>query len=212
MTFSVNKIKITFDYFTAAFICIVIIAANDGRYITALICTAIHECSHLAAMKFYSRDEICVTVNLFNISIKDSMRLSRPYRQDAVIICAGPAANLLTAAAAFPFYIFFSSTLACNIMMISLALAIFNIMPLESTDGGQLLCLVLKRRFSEQTSELIVTVITVIFLLPTATLGFIILLQSKYNYTLLFASLYLSALLLTKCGKTSFSTKTAEKF
>lgn len=201
MSFTLKKIRISFDYITVAFICVMIILGNNTRYLTAMFCTFIHEGGHIAVMLKYGCDRVDVNVNLFNIAISDKGRNCRSYTEDIMIICAGPLANLLTAAAAGIGYMFFSAALLYDTAMISLFLAVFNMLPMESADGGQLLYIFLCRHFSRQTSRRIMTVITLIVLIPVASIGFFVLLQSKYNYTLLFASLYFAALIIMKKTK-----------
>ena len=71
-------------------------------------------------------------------------------------------------------------------------------MPVAALDGGQVLLLLLSCRFAPVTAERILTVISVICLLPMACLGFYLLLLTRYNFTLLLAALYLIALLLLR--------------
>lgn len=198
MTFSLNKIKITFDYLSAAAVCMMIILSRDSRLAAAIICTVIHECGHLLVMMRCGCKKAEIKVNLFNAAIIDKERNTRSYKQDAAIICAGPAANLITALIALPVYVLCGIGFAYNILIMSIMLAAFNLLPMESTDGGQLLLLLLKQKLPQDTSQRIMTVISLIVLLPVATVGFLVLLHSKYNYTLLFAALYLVVILLTK--------------
>lgn len=201
LTLKNKKIKISFDYITVAFICIMIICGNDTKYLTAMLCTVIHECGHIVVMLRHGRGQIDVSVNLFNIAISDKDRNCRSYREDIMIICAGPLANILTAAVFGIIYVFFPDSRIFDTVMISIALAVFNLLPMESTDGGQLLYIFLCRRIPQQTARRIMTVITLIVLVPVAALGFFVLLQSKYNYTLLFSAMYLAALIIIRNDK-----------
>ena len=60
-----------------------------------------------------------------------------------------------------------------------------------SFDGGQLLYILLSRRFTGHTAEKAVNIITFIALFPIAVLGFIILFNSDYNFSLLFVCGYI---------------------
>lgn len=177
-----------------------IILGSDSKYITALVCTAIHESGHIFAMLRFGSGSIDVKVNLFNISIVDKDRSSRPYRQDIVIICAGPLANIATAVIFCAAYFFCKSDIIYNFAVISAMLAAFNLLPIESTDGGQLLNILLHKLFSHKTANIIITAVTLVFLIPTAVLGFVVLLRSKYNYTLLLVAMYLIVLIVMKAG------------
>ena len=67
-----------------------------------------------------------------------------------------------------------------------------------SLDGGQLMYVILSRKFSEKSAERIINITAVIILFPLTVLGFMVLLNSKYNFSLLFVCTYLIASLLCK--------------
>lgn len=201
MKITFKKIKISFDYITVAFVCGAMVFCHDSRYIIAIVCTALHEMGHIAVMLRYGCEKVDINVNLFNIAISDKQRGMRPYRHDIAIICAGPFVNLLTFAIFKLLYHLYPIEFIYNVAMISLVLGIFNMLPMESTDGGQLVYILLCRVFSPRISQIVMTTITLILLIPIAFAGFIILLRSEYNYTLLFATLYIVALVIMKKNK-----------
>lgn len=185
-----NKIKISTDYITVAFICISIILCRDSRYAAAVLCTVCHESGHIAVMMMYGCDRVDVKINLLNIAISDKLRGVRPYKQDIAVICAGPLVNFAMFAAVGVLNSFLRCELLYNISVISGVLCVFNLLPIESTDGGQLLEIVLNSMFSPRTVRTVMSVMTIIFIIPLAFLGFYVLLKSRYNYTLLFAVIY----------------------
>ncbi|MEE0873727.1 MAG: hypothetical protein UIH27_09750 [Ruminococcus sp.] len=78
------------------------------------------------------------------------------------------------------------------------SVGLFNSLPVMSLDGGQLLYLLLCRRFSGQTAERVITLLTLIMLIPLAAFGFVVLFQSPGNFSLLFVCGYLLLSLLTR--------------
>ena len=110
----------------------------------------------------------------------------------------GPAVNLIAALLILPIYLFSRNDFVYNLLVMNVMLAVFNLLPIESTDGGQLLSLILRKRLPYKTSQNIMTAISVVFIIPIAVIGFLVLLQSQYNYTLLFAAMYLIVQILTK--------------
>ncbi|MCI2112819.1 MAG: site-2 protease family protein [Ruminococcus sp.] len=80
-------------------------------------------------------------------------------------------------------------------------MGLFNILPVMSLDGGQLLYLILSRFFSDTVSQRIVNVITFIIIFPLATFGFILLFNSKYNFSLLIVCIYLVFSLICRNNK-----------
>lgn len=186
----INKIKVSTDYITIAFICTAIILCRDSRYLTAVICTMCHEFGHIAVMLMYGCEKVDIKINLLNIAISDKLRGIRPYKQDIAVICAGPLVNFTM----FEVFGLVNVLRHCeffyNISVISGLLCVFNLLPIESTDGGQLLEIVLSSIFSPHTVRVMMSILTIIFIIPLACLGFFVLLQSRYNYTLLFAVIY----------------------
>uniref|UniRef100_UPI0002DC4984 site-2 protease family protein n=1 Tax=Ruminococcus bromii TaxID=40518 RepID=UPI0002DC4984 len=84
------------------------------------------------------------------------------------------------------------------IAMANLCTGLFNMLPVMSLDGGQLMYVILCRKFSEKSAERIINITAVIILFPLTVLGFMVLLNSKYNFSLLFVCAYLIASLLCK--------------
>lgn len=80
----------------------------------------------------------------------------------------------------------------------NLALGLFNLLPVESLDGGKALASVLTPYRTARTVSRVVTVTSLCCLLPMATLGFWLLLISRWNVSLLLASVYLMFCLVLK--------------
>lgn len=201
MTLRLGRLRISFDYITAAFICGLVVLGADSRYLIALVCTALHECGHVFAMLYFGSESIDININLFNIEITDKARLKRPYKQDIAIIAVGPAVNFFTAVLFYLLFLFCQSDVVYAFFAISLVLGIFNLLPMESTDGGQLLKIFLTKKLEPSAVNIIMTVVTLVILIPIAVLGFYITLNSRYNYTLLFAAMYMCALIIMKKTK-----------
>lgn len=201
MKLKLNRISLKLDYITVAFVCGAIIISGDSRFITALLSTAAHEAGHILVMLKSGDDEIEIEINLFNIAINDKHRNLRSYKSDIEVICAGPLVNLILFLIFFVLYSAFGSEFLYNTAMLNLVLGLFNLLPMESTDGGQLMYIILSRIFSVEKTKKFITLISIVTIIPIAFIGFYVLLNSKYNYTLLFAALYLAMLVLMKKSK-----------
>ena len=80
--------------------------------------------------------------------------------------------------------------------MANLCTGLFNMLPVMSLDGGQLMYVILCGKFSGKSAERIINITALIILFPLTVLGFTVLLNSKYNFSLLFVCIYLIASLL----------------
>ena len=78
---------------------------------------------------------------------------------------------------------------------------VFNALPVSNLDGGQALYLLLTLKFSDTTANKVIDILTIILIFPTAILGFILLFNSKYNFSLLLISIYLIIALMEKNSK-----------
>ena len=80
-------------------------------------------------------------------------------------------------------------------------LAGFHLLPIAPLDGGQALFSLLSMRVSTACAGKTIWIVSFLVLLPLSVLGFWILLRSKYNFSLLFACVYLMLLLVCKRGR-----------
>ena len=80
----------------------------------------------------------------------------------------------------------------------NLFIGLINLLPIMPLDGGQILFVILSKRVCGETCERVTQIVSFLTLLPLALVGFIILLESKYNFSLLFLCFYLMTYLLFK--------------
>lgn len=165
---------------------------RSGTAAAGLACAALHEAAHLAAMKWAGCMPREIRFTAFGIDIVRPGE-NRSYGRDVFVSLAGPFANL----AAFLFSWCFEKTAgpypAVNFLLFAL-----NILPVAPLDGGQAFLSALCLRTRREKAEKIVSAVSFCTLLPLAVLGILVLLRSKWNFTLLFAACYLAALLLMK--------------
>ena len=108
-----------------------------------------------------------------------------PVVADVVISLSGPVTNLLV----FGIFLFINPDFA----YINLFIGLFNILPASSLDGGQALYLILLSLTDANRASVVIDVITVIISVPLFAAGIYVLLQTRYNFSLLFIGLYLFA-------------------
>ena len=190
MRFKLLSTEVIISYLLICLSAICIIMGILKEYICCLFAVIIHETGHLIPMYLYGYSPDKITITLFEISIFDKFREKRTFKENLIIIFSGPFANFICF---IPFYLLylFSNKIFMPFAFANLSVCLFNLLPVMSLDGGQLLYLILSRHLSDRISEKIINAVTFIFLFPLAALGFLLLFSSKYNFSLLFICVYL---------------------
>ncbi|MGN0470117.1 MAG: hypothetical protein ACI4GV_04300 [Acutalibacteraceae bacterium] len=201
MIFRIGKLNIELSFPLVAIMTAVIIFDTTMSVVICFIAIIMHETGHLAALAFYGAFPKKIKLTLFDIAIVDSGKYTRNSRQELVVVLAGVTVNFVFAVV---FYIVFRCTnmfFFGNMAVSHATLGVFNILPVDSLDGGQALFIILTKHFSIYKSMIILDIISFIVLVPVACTGFIVLLRSKYNFTLLLTALYLITVILLKHRK-----------
>ena len=200
MKFRIHKTEIIISYLIICIASVCIIAGAFDGFLYCLFAIIIHELGHITLMCIFGYPPEKIKISLFEISISDEKRQERNFIQNFLIIFFGPFSNFICFILFYLLYLigndFFLYPAAAN-----LSVGLFNILPVMSLDGGQLLYLILSRFFSDTVSQRIVNVITFLIIFPLAFFGFILLFNSKYNFSLLIVCTYLVFSLICKNNK-----------
>lgn len=188
MKCDIKNVTISASFFTVALMSFVFVLDTSGRAFMCFLSAVLHETGHLVAMLCFSIKPKSITLRLFDIVIDADC--NRGFVPDFVITLSGPIVNFSVA--------FLSYFLSRDIFMVNLFIGCFNLLPIDTFDGGHLLYLILSRKFELSTVNLILKILTFIFLVPLFVIGLLVLFCSKYNYSLLMISLYLLAILFLK--------------
>lgn len=178
----------------------IIIFDTTQTILLSCLSAVLHEAGHLAAMYKYRSFPKEIRLSLFDIAIIDSKKGRRSLKQELTIVLAGVFMNLVFAVLTYCIYLLTQSDIMLVAACSNIVLLVYNILPVESLDGGQALYLILTSKLSQKTSQIILEIVSLIILIPTAIFAFYVLLVSKYNFTLLLTTLYLIALVLLKKG------------
>lgn len=154
--------------------------------------SAMHEAGHFITMYLFRCRPSLVSIGLFGIRVEQNVNKPVSYMQSMLISLSGPAVNLVS------FAVLLVTTGTTVPAMIHLIIAVLNLLPIESLDGGQALYFLLAGHSGEERAERICFCVSIVVLVPLATVGFFLLLRSGYNFTLLVVSIYLGLLLLLK--------------
>ncbi len=186
LTFRIGicRIRLHFSCFALLAFCCIFTGIGSGA--SCLGAVVVHETSHLAAMVLLGDKVSEASLSALGLRVISDKGSSLSDTGQAVVSLAGPASNWLCWGAAI--FLGFGNTSFANV---SLALGLVHSLPVEPLDGGLALRYFLRRMAGEQEAERISRGVSVVLLFPLAVLGFLLLLHTKYNYTLLLLSMYL---------------------
>lgn len=201
MKIKILNCTVHLSYPLAAALTLVFIIDTSGMCLCCCLAAVCHELGHIIAMKLQNTSVSSVKFSLFDINIKDMQKGSRSFWGELFVIISGPLINFILGLVFLFIYKFAEIEYFKFFAYGNIALFTFNILPIDSLDGGNALMLILERNFSLKTADILLTIISFILLIPMAATGFLILLKSPYNFTLLFTSCYLMCIILFKRHK-----------
>ncbi len=171
---------------------------NTHIMFIGIMASFLHEIGHVLAMLYEKKDIKEIKVGLFNIDILDDSRSRYDYRTDLTILFSGPLMNIVVYFLCVSINIVARSYIMEVMGYENLFIGLINLLPIMPLDGGQILFVILSKRVCGETCERVTQIVSFLTLLPLALVGFIILLESKYNFSLLFLCFYLMTYLLFK--------------
>lgn len=164
---------------------------DSGFILLCLLSSLIHEAGHALAMLIVRDRPRRVTMSIFGVCIERERTCHIGYGASAFVSFAGPLVNVI----AFTIlWLFDKPTTA----VIHAGLALFNLLPIQSLDGGEAVYALLCRRLTEEKASCVLRVISYAVIFPIAVAGFWLLLSENRNFSLLFMSGYLLLLLFFK--------------
>ncbi|MBR3587930.1 MAG: hypothetical protein IKL16_00040 [Clostridia bacterium] len=181
MTTKFKETKIHVSFFFGLTVALMGLFDETGNIFLCLMSGIIHEAGHLAVLLLNHEKPKDIYITPFGMRIeRQEENITKPSRE---ILCAfaGPLVNILA-------WLLFKGS---RFSEINLTIGLFNLLPCEPLDGNKILENFLRLKFSEKATEKISLIISCITVVPVAILGFIILFESRYNFSLLFISFYI---------------------
>ncbi len=185
------RVRIDFSFFALTAFCCIFTGAEGGLACFLAVC--IHEAAHIAAMLALGAYPSKAVLSALGCRIETAGQTALTDRGNALVSLAGPGANWLSAALASVLGL--SGSAFCGA---SFALAFAHSLPIEPLDGGLAMRYLLRGIFRADKAERISRIISTLFLVPLSTLGFMVLLHTRYNYSLLALAVYLMLYLVLK--------------
>ena len=165
-----------------------IVMDTSGMIVFGIVSALFHELGHVAAAYFCGVKIDKINFGFANVDI---MARNQNQENNLTVLVSGSAVNFVIALIFNVIYLYSRNRILNVIAYQNLCIGIFNLLPIEVLDGGQILFLILNKKLDISLSEKILNIVSIIFLVPVCTLSFFILINSKYNFSLLILSCYL---------------------
>lgn len=163
---------------------------NGGWLLLAML---LHEGGHLLALGAFRAPPRLVALSALGCRMELDPQKPLAPAQGAAVSLAGPGANLLA------FGLLSLEGLGGHpFALANLGLGLLHSLPIPPLDGGLALGSLLRWRLGEDRAGRWGAALAVLFLFPLAAVGFLVLLRTRYNFSLLALSVYLMLYLVLK--------------
>lgn len=192
MRFKINETeyKISFSFF--ALILLFLTIDINVNYIFVIIFALFHEAVHLILINIFSVAPKKVSLTLFGADILRDSNATISNNAEILIHLSAPLFNLFLSGL---FYLIYSlltnNSLFEFLANINLVLGAFNLIPFYNFDGGNALYYFFLKYFTNRTSNIIITCLSVIITIIFSVLSILVFVNLKNNYSLLFISFYM---------------------
>lgn len=190
MMLFVKKTKIYINFPAFCIATLIIILSKSNALFWGMLAAVLHEFGHVFIMIKNNNIPSAININLFDIKITERS-VCQCYKQDIITLLFGPLFNLIT------YFFILTLNMAINkkilicFMNENLILGLFNLLPINLLDGGKILYILICKCKNCILADKILKIISLSILMILTILGFFIFLSCKYNFSLLFISLYL---------------------
>ena len=170
---------------------VLLIYEPQGIAAGCLAASLLHECGPLAAMLTRRTLPNRVAIGIFGMRIEKDADLVLSLKDEFWIAAGGPAVNVMCGC----IFWWCGKDYAAAVHF---AVAGLNVLPVFPLDGGMMLQCVLYRFISAHTADAVLRIVSLLVVFPLGILGFLVLIRSGYNASLLAVDAYLIVLLLFK--------------
>lgn len=163
---------------------------NSGLLLPLMISAAVHEIGHYVFIKLFGGQVLLLKLEFVGLNMEyEGLNIS--YWKEVLIAISGPVFSLALALAAAVYGKNTGNQEAYYLAGVSLVLGIFNSMPVKQLDGGRALYMFVAWLFGIGIAEIVVCAVSCITIFLLLTGGAIMLIYTKWNFTLLAFAVWL---------------------
>lgn len=173
-----TKIQISFLFLAIA--SIVIFTDKTTLALPMLIAVILHETAHLVIMKAIGIQPKEVLLLPAQITIIRDISVSN--KKEVLISLAGPFCNIVL------FVVFYR--IKPEFAVINLLFGLFNLLPVNGLDGGEILAHFIAKAFNQNAAELTLKIINMVIGAVGIFIGITLIFRGKLNFSLIIISIY----------------------
>ncbi len=177
-----------------AVITLMLITCRTTTVFQSLICSFFHEIGHIAAMMIFGENMKSISFSATGIKIDKFSVTNLDYFQEIIVSLAGIFVNFIISLIAFGCYFAFDLRFAFDTAVISLMIGGFNLLPIASLDGARALRFFIILHFGERTADKVIAATSGVSIVVLTVLSVSTIIYGSANYSLIFATVYLSSL------------------
>lgn len=193
MNFRLGRIRVRVSFLFFAVLTLLFVTDNSQIALLSLICAALHECGHIAALLLFKSAPTEIRFGIFGIRIQHNNYALSDWAQLVISLC-GPLVNLALFALSYVASLFWQNQPLIMLCAVNLVMGAFNLLPILPLDGGRALEIVLGRFFPDACVRRIMGAVCVVMISGLILIGTFLAVSTGLNISLLVTGVYLLAL------------------
>ena len=159
ISFKLKGISVRIDFTFLVFNALIFLVRDSSLILAFYTACAVHEAGHIIALEITGGSISGIVMSGAGIRIDTQKSCTYSIRKSLFVLVAGPAVNLIM-------YVLFRR---CGgaFPVINLTLALYNLLPFRSLDGGAIIALFTVGTSFERTAELILSAIKLLIIAVT---------------------------------------------
>lgn len=179
MKFKIKNFNIVISYYFLIIISLILSTNQSNISIYFLYAIAIHEIGHLIFIYLFNVKISTIYFKIYGINIAITKPECISYHNELLILLGGSIANFIVCIILY----LTKSTLNC-MFITNLIIGLFNLLPIESLDGGKIVNIILSSYLPLNIADKISFFTSVVFICTFSIIDFFFILHGKFNITL----------------------------
>ena len=193
MQFKIKSTKYEISFTFLALVLYVLTVNKSKTILIILLFSILHEMIHLIFIYLFSVAPEKVSLTIFGANIKRSIITLNNLNSEIIINASAPVFNVLAGAVFALLSGIFTNynSFFLDIANINFVLGCFNLIPFHTFDGGNVLKNILLKHIIENTTEQIITWISLTVTVAFSFVSIYIFLNYQHNFSLLIICIYM---------------------